>query len=116
MTNMTRYLHIYRGPSGQWSGKVLKEVAGIAGCESTFAVVDEAYERFPDIEDLPIDTPPQGGTVETVEVNADALTELIDAASAGSVMDASGRDALWFGPDKAERLRAALAQVKGGSA
>lgn len=113
---MTRYLHVYRAPSGQWSGKVLEEVAGIAGCSHPIDVLDEAVERFPDIADLPIDAPPQGGTVETVEVNADALTELIEAASAGSVMDASGRDALWFGPDKAERLRAALAQIKGDPA
>lgn len=110
----TRYLHVYLAPSRQWSGKVLEEVAGIAGCSSSFAVEDEAYERFPDIEHLPIDAPPPGGRVETAEVNADALAELIEAAAAGSVMDASGREALWFGPDKAQRLRAALAHVKGG--
>lgn len=42
-----------------------------------------------------------------------AVAGLIEAATAGSIMDASGREALWFGQDKAERLRAALAQVKG---
>lgn len=109
---MTRYLHVYRAPSGQWSGKVLEEVAGIAGCESTFAVVDEAYERFPDVENLPIDAPPQGGTVETVEVNADALTELIEAAAdAAKLLESIAP----HHPQMAA-LRAALSQVEGDSA
>lgn len=105
----TRYLHVYLAPSRQWSGKVLEEVAGIAGCSSSFAVEDEAYERFPDIEHLPIDAPPPGGRVETAEVNADALAELIEAAEQML--------AVRFHAERVaakSRLRAAVAQVKGG--
>lgn len=47
------YLHVYRAPSGQWAGKVLEEIAGIAGCESPAEVLEAALEQFPDIEDLP---------------------------------------------------------------
>lgn len=54
---MTRYLHVYRTPSGQWSGKVLEEVAGIAGCEHPVDVLLAAREQFPGIEDLPQDAP-----------------------------------------------------------
>ena len=50
---MTRYLHVYRAPSGQWSGKVLEEVAGIAGCEHPEDVLLAAREQFPDVVDLP---------------------------------------------------------------
>ena len=46
------YLHVYLAPSGQWSGKVLEEVAGIAGCECPRDVLLAAREQFPDTEDL----------------------------------------------------------------
>jgi hypothetical protein len=49
------YLHVYRAPSGQWAGKVLEEVAGIAGCESPLDVLLAAREQWPGIEDLPKD-------------------------------------------------------------
>lgn len=52
---MTRYLHVYRAPSGEWAGMVLEEVAGIAGCEHPLDVLIAAREQFPDIEDLPAD-------------------------------------------------------------
>ncbi|WP_232528656.1 hypothetical protein [Stenotrophomonas acidaminiphila] len=50
---MSHYLHVYRAPSGQWSGKVLEEVAGIAGCKYPAEVVGEARDRYPDVADLP---------------------------------------------------------------
>ncbi|CEE28341.1 MULTISPECIES: hypothetical protein [Xanthomonas] len=50
---MPHYLHVYRTPSGQWSEKVLEEVAGIAGCEHPVEVLESALEQFEGIEDLP---------------------------------------------------------------
>jgi hypothetical protein len=47
------YLHVYRAPSGQWAGKVLEEIAGIAGCQNPVEVLEAALEQFPGIEDLP---------------------------------------------------------------
>lgn len=42
-------LHIYRAPSGQWSGKILddngEEQAGIAGCESPEEVEEAAISN-----------------------------------------------------------------------
>src|SRR5690625_1548921 len=38
-----------------------------------------------------------------------AVNRLLDAATDGHAMDASGMSALWFGPGKAARLQAALA-------
>jgi len=47
------YLHVYRVPSGEWSGKVLDEVAGIGGCDNPKDVWEAASEQFPDIIGLP---------------------------------------------------------------
>ena len=46
-------LRIYRGPSGQWEGRLFageEELGGIAGCDSPEAVERAARERgvFPD--------------------------------------------------------------------
>lgn len=46
------YLHVYRAPSGEWSGKVLDEVAGIGGCDTPESVWQAASEQFPDLMDL----------------------------------------------------------------
>ena len=46
------YLHVYRAPSGEWSGKVLEEVAGVAGCEGEADVWEAASEQF-EVEGLP---------------------------------------------------------------
>lgn len=46
------YLHTYRAPSGEWSGKVLEEVAGVAGCEDEADVWEAASEQF-DVQGLP---------------------------------------------------------------
>lgn len=54
---MSHYLHVYRAPSGQWSGKVLEEVAGIAGCKCLADVVGEARSRYKDVAALPSDAP-----------------------------------------------------------
>ena len=56
---MTRYLHVYRAPSGQWSGMILEPVAGIAGCECPLDVLVAAREQFPDVIDLPADSTPE---------------------------------------------------------
>lgn len=106
------YLHVYRAASGQWSGKILEEVAGIAGCLHPSEVLEEAHDRYPDIEDLPRDAPPPGGTVETVEVNADAFTELIEAAADAAKL----LEGIAPHHPQTAALRAALAQVEGGSA
>jgi hypothetical protein len=50
---MSRYVHAYQAPSGQWSGKVLVEIAGVAGCESAIDVMLALQELYPDIEPLP---------------------------------------------------------------
>lgn len=77
----TPYLHVYLAPSGQWSGKVLEEVAGIAGCAHPVSVLDAALEQFPDIEDLPKDAPRPGGRVEPIEVNSKAHDLLAELAA-----------------------------------
>lgn len=64
------YLHVYRAPSGQWSGKVLEEVAGIGGCEHPVDVLHAAREQFPGIEDLPADAPAPGSSYTTMTYQA----------------------------------------------
>lgn len=49
------YLHIYRTESGQWAGKILEEVAGLAGFDNPLDMAEAALEEFPDIQDLPKD-------------------------------------------------------------
>jgi hypothetical protein len=67
---MTCYLHVYRAPSGQWSGKVLEEVAGIGGCEKPVDVLQAASEQFPGIKDLPADAPAPGSSYTTMTYQA----------------------------------------------
>lgn len=67
---MTRYLHVYRAPSGQWSGKVLEEVAGIAGCENPVDVLHQARDQFPGIEDLPTNAPEPGDSYTVMTYQA----------------------------------------------
>lgn len=47
------YLHVYKNPAGQWSGRVLREEAGIAGCSSPEEVWEAAFEQFSELEPLP---------------------------------------------------------------
>lgn len=77
----TRYLHVYLNPAGQWSGKVLEEVAGIAGCAHPAEVMEAALERFPNIEDLPQSAQEPGGSVEAIEVNGKARDLLANLAA-----------------------------------
>lgn len=76
------YLHVYRAASGQWSGKILEEVAGIAGCEYPAEVLEEALERWPDIEDLPTSTDAgQAADVASIEINPKAKELLAECAA-----------------------------------
>ncbi len=83
---MPRYLHVYRAESGQWSGKVLEEVAGIAGCEHPVEVLESALEQFEGIEDLPKDAGHGDAATGTVELNAKAI-ELLAEYAAGHDVD-----------------------------
>lgn len=80
---MKTYLHVYRAPSGQWSGLLLEPVAGIAGCEHSVDVLIEARERFPECADLPRDAwqPPQGHAVDMMLPTGGRL--IVDAVPAG---------------------------------
>lgn len=80
------YLHVYRAPSGQWSGKVLEEIAGIAGCSHPVEVLDAALEQYEGIEDLPKDAAHGDGDTAAVELNAKAV-ELLAEYAAGHGVD-----------------------------
>ncbi len=49
---MTReiFLHVYLSPSGQWSGRLLESVGGIAGCASPADVIEAARDQYPEID------------------------------------------------------------------
>ena len=52
------YLHVYRAPSGQWSGIVYQdgeEIARIAGCETSDDVLNAAMGQWPDVEPADLD-------------------------------------------------------------
>lgn len=71
------YLHVYRAPSGEWSGKVLDEVAGIGGCGNPRDVWEAASEQFPDIIGLPglaYFKAPNGGPMATGDDNQGRYT------------------------------------------
>ncbi|MCL4825251.1 MAG: hypothetical protein KJZ57_13640 [Anaerolineales bacterium] len=82
---MTTYLHVYRAPSGQWSGKVLEEVAGIAGCEHPVEVLESALEQYAGIKDLPKDAVLDGDGTATVELHPKAVELLAEYAAAHDV-------------------------------
>ncbi|PLJ29899.1 hypothetical protein [Klebsiella quasipneumoniae] len=82
---MPRYLHVYRAPSGQWSGKVLEEVAGIAGCEHPVEVLESALEQYEGIEDLPKDAVLDGDGTATVELHPKAVELLGEYAATHDV-------------------------------
>lgn len=49
------WLIVYPAGSGQWAGRVSKGeemICGIAGCASREQVEEDAYEQFPDIEEV----------------------------------------------------------------
>lgn len=55
MSRDAYWLSVYRAESGQWAGQVFKGqdlVCGIAGLASSDQVEEEAYEQFPDIDEV----------------------------------------------------------------
>lgn len=41
------YVHAYKTPAGQYSGRLLREIGGIAGCNDPIDLLDEAALQFP---------------------------------------------------------------------
>lgn len=49
------YVYVYRAPSGQWSGKLLEEVGGVAGCDSREEALAALRDQYPSeaLDELP---------------------------------------------------------------
>lgn len=50
-------LQIYKAPSGQWSGRIIRdgeEIGGISGCDSAHQVENEANDQGLDIDEVEI--------------------------------------------------------------
>lgn len=92
------YLHVYRAPSGQWSGKVLEEVAGLAGHAYPVEVVIAARGQFPGIVDLPKDAPDPEGSRPVLEIVDEDAGLFAIAREAGETLGVIGpmddRDAI----------------------